>query len=151
MVERQIGHRKSCLVLSAHFPVVKGDVPVLLLNQPIIRSSPCGCRLASSSVCRNRRSAPASFVHRCTSPLRSFSFLCSWRCPSLLPARICTAPCSACFDALISLLRTLCLSFHVLHEITLSALRNSANTNELQLEQPRLSRAPFVHLKSPLR
>ena len=41
-----------------------------------IRSAPCECRPAAPSVCRNRCSDPASFVHRCTSPLHSFSFLC---------------------------------------------------------------------------
>jgi len=35
MAELQIAHRKSNLVFSARFPVVK-DAPVLLLNQPII-------------------------------------------------------------------------------------------------------------------
>ena len=34
VAERQIGHRKSCLVLSAR----STDVPVLLLNQPLITS-----------------------------------------------------------------------------------------------------------------
>ena len=34
MAERQIGHQKLSLVLSAHFTVIINDVPVLLLNQP---------------------------------------------------------------------------------------------------------------------
>ena len=34
MAERQIGHWKSSLVLSARFPALSNDVRVLLLNQP---------------------------------------------------------------------------------------------------------------------
>ena len=40
MAERQIGYRRSSLVLSAHLPVAN-DVPVPLLNQLIIAPSPC--------------------------------------------------------------------------------------------------------------
>lgn len=41
-----------------------------------IRSAPCECRPVAPSVCRNRCSDPALFVHRYTSPLHSFWFLC---------------------------------------------------------------------------
>lgn len=37
-----------------------------------IRSAPCECRPVAPSVCRNRCSDPALFVHRYTSPLHSF-------------------------------------------------------------------------------
>ena len=42
MAERQIGHRKSCLVLPSAFPS-STDVPVLLLNQPNILHARTSC------------------------------------------------------------------------------------------------------------
>lgn len=102
-----------------------------------ILSAPCGCRLAAPIICHSRLYAPASFPHRCTSPLRSFSFLCSWRCPALLPVRLCTAPSSGCFGALrFPSEDNFPFSILIFHEITLATQSNSASALELQLEQP---------------
>ena len=86
-------------------------------------------------------SKPKLLPHWCKSPLRSFSFLCSWRCPAVLPAGLFTAPSSVCFGASE---QNFAFSILVLHEITLAAQSNSASALELQLVQPRFSLTPFV-------